>query len=58
LTIFEIESQVYVQACLDCDPPIYVFYRAGMTGILHHSQLLLAEIGSQELHALSGFKSS
>jgi hypothetical protein len=29
---------------MDCDPPFYTYYIAGMTGVCHHTQLLVVEI--------------
>jgi hypothetical protein len=38
--IFLIGSYVFVQAHLDCNPPIYASCVAGMTGSYHHTQLI------------------
>jgi hypothetical protein len=29
---------------MDCDPPFYTYYIAGMTGACHHIQVLVVEI--------------
>jgi hypothetical protein len=34
---------------LDCHPPIYASHIARVTGMSHHAQLLLIEMGSQEI---------
>jgi hypothetical protein len=47
LYIFLIGSHIYVQACLDCESPIYAYHKAGITGVHYHTQLLLVEWGSQ-----------
>jgi hypothetical protein len=45
LGIFQIGFNIYAKASLDCDPPIYTFQVAEMTGAHHHAQLL-AEMSS------------
>jgi hypothetical protein len=37
--IFQIGSNIYAQAGLDCDPPIFASHIAGITGTHHHTQL-------------------
>jgi hypothetical protein len=48
LVNFWLGSHFYVQASLNHDSPIYTSYVTGMTGMLHHAQLLLVEIKSHE----------
>jgi hypothetical protein len=50
--IFWIVSCIYAQACLDCDLPIYASHVAGMTGMYHHTQLLLIKMESHKLFCL------
>jgi hypothetical protein len=49
--IFLIGSQIYAQAGLSYDPPIYISCVARMTGACHHAQLSLVKVGSHELFA-------
>jgi hypothetical protein len=50
-------SHVYVQARLDCDSPIDTSHIAGMTGVYHHTWLLLVEMRWPEhFFALTGLK--
>jgi hypothetical protein len=51
LVNFEIGSCANAQAGLDWDPSIYASCGAGMTGVSHHTQHMLAEMGSRELFA-------
>jgi hypothetical protein len=51
LGIFRIGLYIYTQASLGCDPPIYAFCLAGMTGTYHHPQPLLVEMGFLKLFA-------
>jgi hypothetical protein len=56
LDVFQIVSHIYVQAGLNCDSSIYASHMAGMTGVHHHTLLLLGEMGSLELFAQTGHK--
>jgi hypothetical protein len=57
LVIFEIRSDHYPQARLDPDPLTPVLCIDMLTGMRHHVQLLLVEMGSCELFAHVGLKS-
>jgi hypothetical protein len=37
LVIFRMGSYIFSWAVLDCDPPIYAFPAAGMTGVHDHT---------------------
>jgi hypothetical protein len=41
---------------LDCNPPIYASYIAGVTGMCYQTQFLLVEMGSYELFAQAGLQ--
>jgi hypothetical protein len=43
--IFQIESHVYAQPCLDRATPIYNSHEAGIMGAYHHVHFLLVEMG-------------
>jgi hypothetical protein len=49
--ILPVESHIYTGASLDQDP-IYASHGAGITGLSHHTQHFLVEMGSQELSFL------
>jgi hypothetical protein len=51
---FQIWSPIYAQVNQDCDPPIYTFCIAVMTGVHHYTQLLLFEMVSYKLFAQMG----
>jgi hypothetical protein len=51
LIIFYIRCGIYTQPDLECHLPIYASHIAEMTGMYHHTQLLLVEMGSCELLA-------
>jgi hypothetical protein len=53
---FQMRSYIYTQAGLDSNPLIYVSHIAGMTGVHHHSQLLLVEIETHKLFAQAGLE--
>jgi hypothetical protein len=50
LVIWGIASHIFVLAILHCEPPIYNFHVAGITGVHHHTQPLV-ELGSASLLA-------
>jgi hypothetical protein len=53
--IFQTESHIYLQACLDIASPISASHIAGMTGTLCHIQLLV-EMESCKLFAQAGLQ--
>jgi hypothetical protein len=55
LVILQIRSCVYAQAGRVLDPSIYASCIAEITGV-HHTQLLLVEIGSLKLFTQADFK--
>jgi hypothetical protein len=56
LTLCTLGSCVYAQAVLHHDTFIYTSCIAGMTGVHHHAQLLLIEMGSLEILAWAGLE--
>jgi hypothetical protein len=50
-SVFNIGYHIYAWTGLDLDPPTYTSHTAGMTGTPHCAQLLLIEMGFQELFA-------
>jgi hypothetical protein len=52
LIIFQIQSQIYVQACLHNDSLIYASHIAGVTGTYHTANFLLVKMGSHKLFLL------
>jgi hypothetical protein len=49
LVILEIGSHFYAQTSLDCNPPMYASLVGGITGVHHHAQRLLVEMGGWSL---------
>jgi hypothetical protein len=55
LVIFQVGSCLRDLAGLNCNPSVYASQVAGMTGVHHHTQILLVEMGSPQLYAGTGF---
>jgi hypothetical protein len=49
LAYFQRESCIFIQAGLNCHPPVHASHIAGMTGVCHHKQLLLVEMGVSQV---------
>jgi hypothetical protein len=49
LIIFEIGSSIFAWTGLDCSPPTYIPYIAGMIDVRHHRQLFLLRWGVTNL---------
>jgi hypothetical protein len=55
-TYFSYRALHYALVGLDYNPPIWVSHVAGMTGMYHHAQLLLVEVGLSNFFAWASFE--